>query len=192
MATKTNNPSIYEYYEVNASFSNSLNFSKVIQKIKYYKTAAKTFGPDVTYRKIYSFYYNIYPNDVYRYLLIKMKKTDHTRYSTEESIIHINDPPVTGIELHKFGSLTIFDTLYIYSKNDIKNDDHTYFSISIENINKTILRQYDIYYFLEDYYDDRAFFKHSHYYQAVNLRLKDNKSTFYYKLSLYSKKNIFV
>ena len=176
------------YFSVNASFSNSLDFSQVTTQRTYHYSGSKSMGM-FSFRYLHYFFYEISMGTTYKYLLFKIRKPDYTVYQAEyENFTHTNEPPCTGIELLKFSSLVVQDSAYIFSKNDLYSENYAYYSISFENKNNINSNQYDIYYRLEDYYDDRAFIKNGDLNQAANSKVKDNKFTFYYKLPLNSNK----
>ena len=169
-------------YDINLTLytklSNSLNFSNLTETEYFQGYRYDDYGT-------YSFhlYYNISMDDNYKYLLARFSSPD-VKWGF---FYHKNTKPISALHLAENSSIVIKGSEYIYLNNTFKDDYAIYFSFSFENVNNTNLTEYTIYYSLENFIDDLVFKKLSATYISYIPRIKNNRYTFYYQLSLYNR-----
>ena len=164
-------------------FDNNLNFTK-LSKASYSRCEQKS-GSNIFLTIIIECYYNLRMDNNYKYLLLSFT-------SSNMQIVHFthtNPAPCRAKFIkNPFLPQVVSGNDYIAINNN-KNEYFLYISFSFENVNHTKINEYNIYYTLENKYDDRFFKKNSSYYRSTNQRLKNNRYTFYYKLPKKEDKN---
>ncbi len=173
---KTNESSVYRLtYTLYYLLSNSLDFSKLIETKLYRRTLDNNYT--------YQDYYGLVVNKYYYYLLLRFTSSNNESAVFE----YLSSPPNSAKELDKYSSKIVNDSDFIYLKNYYPDDNFLYFSVSFKKESNTTINEYNIYYSLEKYNDDRAFLNSSSYYSSNNSRIRNDRYTFYYKLSFYDK-----
>ena len=170
----------YDHFYCNLVFYDSLDFSKV------YTQYSSSISKDYDYAtEIYSYtvYYELTKPNKNRYLLFVFNKYHLTGKAT---IYHLNRPNSTSIELNAYSSLIVNSSAYVYQKNNYYDKKNIYFSFNFQNENKS-LDQFEIYYGLDDYRDDKTF-KHLNKKILVNPRLIGNNYSFYFEFELNNNK----
>jgi hypothetical protein len=170
----------YDHFYCNLVFYDSLDFSKV------YTQYSSSISKDYDYAtEIYSYtvYYELTKPNKNRYLLFVFNKYHLTGKAT---IYHLNRPNSASIELNAYSSLIVNSSAYVYQKNNYYDKKNIYFSFNFQNENKS-LDQFEIYYGLDDYRDDKTF-KHLNKKILVNPRLIGNNYSFYFDFELNNNK----
>ena len=170
----------YDNFHCNLIFYDSLDFSKVATEYCSEMSSKYNFATQIY---SYTVYYNFKKPNKNRYLLFEFNKSHLTGGAT---IYHLNRPNSTSIELSPYSSLIVNSSTYVYQNNTYYGEKNIYFSFNFQNENKT-LNQFEIYYGLDDYRDDKTF-KHLNKQILVNPRLKENNYSFYFNFELSNNK----
>ena len=171
-------------YTLASRFDNILNFSKLSQTS--FGSCEHSSDPEFYPREDHKCNYYLKMNNNYKYLLLRYINV----YVPSVKFTHTNPPPCSAIYIeYPYLPNVVKGNNYIAIYNNNKNEKYLYFSFSFEKDNKIEINEYNIYYTIENSYDDRSFQKSLNYYSSINPRLKNNRYTFYYKLPLLNNKN---
>ena len=168
---------------LSSRFDNILNFTKLSQTSPSH--CEQEADHNIYLRINHKCDYNLRMDNSYKYLLLKYKSSG-IKFIT---FTHTNPAPCRAIFIkNPFLPQVVSGNDYIAINNN-KKEYFLYFSFSFDNVNHTKINEYNIYFTLENKYDDRFFEKSSSYYRSTNPRLKNNRYTFYYKLSTRDDRN---